>query len=67
MFQIFYVRSLWPPSGEPTNITRIEDIKKLDELAEMLNEEMKRRGRLIDVTPEKPTDPAPQEVPSVGS
>ncbi len=53
--------------GEPTTITRVEDIKKLDELAEMLNEEMKRRGRLIDVTPEKLPNPSPQEVPDVGS
>ena len=53
--------------GEPTNITRIEDVKKLDDLAEMLNEELQRRGRLIDVTPEKLPDPSPQEVPGVGS
>ena len=46
--------------GQPTQITRLEDVKKLDELAEMLNEEMKRRGRLIDITPEKPCNPSPQ-------
>lgn len=39
--------------GEPTQITRLEDVKKLDELEEMLFAEMKRRGKLIDVTPEK--------------
>ncbi len=39
--------------GEPTAITRFEDIKKLDEVAELLNAELQRRGKLIDVTPEK--------------
>ncbi len=39
--------------GEPTNIMRVQDIKELDELGKMLNAEMKRRGLLIDVTPEK--------------
>ncbi len=39
--------------GEPTQITRLQDVKKLDELAEMLSEEMQRRGKIIDVTPEK--------------
>ncbi len=38
--------------GEPTAITRFQDIRKLDEVAEMLNSELKRRGKLIDVTPE---------------
>jgi hypothetical protein len=39
--------------GEPTAITRFQDIRKLDEVAEMLNSELKRRGKLIDVTPEE--------------
>ena len=38
--------------GEPTVITRLEDVKKLDELAAMLEVEMKRRGKIIDITPE---------------
>ena len=38
--------------GEPTQITRLEDVKKLDELAAMLEVEMKRRGKIIDITPE---------------
>ncbi len=37
--------------GEPTAITRFQDIRKLDEVAEMLNSELKRRGKMIDVTP----------------
>ncbi len=37
--------------GEPTAITRFQDIRKLDELAELLNAEMQRRGKMIDVTP----------------
>lgn len=38
--------------GEPTAITRLEDVKKLDELAVMLDKEMRRRGKIIDITPE---------------
>ena len=38
--------------GEPTQITRLEDVKKMDELGAMLVTEMKRRGEIIDVTPE---------------
>lgn len=38
--------------GEPTAITRFQDIRKLDEMTEMLNAELKRRGKMIDVTPE---------------
>ncbi len=38
--------------GEPTAITRLQDIRKLDEVGELLMAEMKRRGKLIDVTPE---------------
>ncbi len=39
--------------GEPTAITRFEDIRKLDDVAELLDRELKRRGRIIDVTPEE--------------
>ena len=42
--------------GEPTVITRLEDVKKLDELGAMLEAEMRRRGKIIDVTPEKAKD-----------
>lgn len=38
--------------GEPTQITRLEDVKKLDELGAMLKTEMKHRGKIIDITPE---------------
>ncbi len=53
--------------GEPTSITRIDDVKKLDEMMDMFYAEMKRREGLIDITPEKLPDPPPQEVPGVGS
>ena len=53
--------------GEPTIITRPQDIKDMDKLEEMLVAELQRRGRLIDVTPEKLPGPSPQEVPDVGS
>ncbi|KKK89785.1 hypothetical protein LCGC14_2729630, partial [marine sediment metagenome] len=39
--------------GEPTAITRFQDIRKLDEVAELLNAEMKRRGKMIDVVAEE--------------
>ncbi len=39
--------------GEPTAITRFQDIKRLDEVGKLLHDEMERRGLLIDVTPEK--------------
>lgn len=38
--------------GEPTAITRLEDVKKLDEDLLMLVKEMRRRGKIIDITPE---------------
>ncbi len=38
--------------GEPTQITRLQDIKTLDEVGKMLQDEMERRGKIIDVTPE---------------
>lgn len=39
--------------GEPTQITRLEDVKKSDELLSMLEAEMRRRGKIIDITPER--------------
>ena len=43
--------------GEPTAITKFEDIRKLDEDAKALHDEMIRRGLVpgpvIDVAPEK--------------
>ena len=39
--------------GEPTQIIKIQDIRKLDEQLVLVHEEMERRGKLIDVTPEK--------------
>ncbi len=39
--------------GEPTQVIRIQDIRKLDEMAKVRHEEMERRGMLVDVTPEK--------------
>lgn len=39
--------------GEPTQITRLQDIKTLDEVGKMLQDEMRRRGKIIDVTPER--------------
>ena len=39
--------------GEPTQVVKIQDVRKLDEMAKMLHEEMERRGLLVDVTPEK--------------
>ena len=32
---------------------RVEDFRKLDEMAKVLHDEMERRGMLVDVTPEK--------------
>ena len=37
--------------GEPTQITTIKDIRKLDEVGKLLQAEMERRGMIIDVTP----------------
>ena len=39
--------------GEPTQITRLQDVKTLDEVGKMLQDEMERRGKIIDVTPER--------------
>ena len=38
--------------GEPTQIVKISDIRKLDEMAVALHAEMERRGLIVDVTPE---------------
>ena len=38
--------------GEPTTITRLEDIRKLDQVGKLLQAEMERRGLMVDVTPE---------------
>ena len=38
--------------GEPTTITRLEDIRKLDEVGKLLQQEMERRGLIVDVAPE---------------
>ena len=39
--------------GEATSVVRIEDDRKLDELAVMLHDEIQRRQNMIDVTPER--------------
>ncbi len=46
--------------GEPTAITRFQDMRKMDEILEAVDMELKRRGKLVDVTP------APAEVASGG-
>ncbi len=38
---------------QATHVIKIQDIRKLDEMAKVLHEEMERRGMLVDVTPEK--------------
>ncbi len=45
--------------GEPTAITRFQDMRKMDEILESVAKELKRRGKMIDVTPEKDAAPAP--------
>ncbi len=45
--------------GEPTAITRFQDIRKMDEILEAVAKELKRRGKMIDVTPEKDSAVAP--------
>ena len=37
--------------GEPTAITKIEDMRKLDEFLAQAVEELARRGEVIDITP----------------
>ena len=44
--------------GEPTQIVKIGDIRKLDEMAVALHAQMERRGLLVDVTP--PEQAAPE-------
>ena len=43
--------------GEPTQIVKISDIRKLDEMAVALHAEMERRGLLVDVTPTEQAAP----------
>ena len=38
-------------SGQPTAITKFEDMRKLDDFLEDVAKELKRRGELVDVTP----------------
>ena len=45
--------------GQPTAILRYDDIRKIDELAVAIKDEIERRQRLVDVTPE-PTGEAAQ-------
>ncbi len=40
--------------GEPTAITKFQDIRKLDEVGKLLHAEMERRGLIVDVTPDGP-------------
>ncbi len=44
--------------GEPTAITKFQDIRKMDELAEMFRKEAERRSKLVDVTPGAAAAPA---------
>ncbi len=41
--------------GEPTTITRLEDIRKLDQVGKLLQAEMERRGLIVNMTPETPS------------
>ena len=43
--------------GEPTAITKFQDIRKLDEVGKLLQAEMERRGLIVDVTPEPANGP----------
>ena len=50
--------------GEPTAITRYEDMRKLDDFLEEVSKELKRRGaagEVIDVTPEGAVGAGPPE------
>ncbi len=51
--------------GEPTAITRFQDMRKMDEILESVAKELKRRGKMIDVTPEK--DAAAEPVANAGT
>ncbi len=53
--------------GEPTAITKFQDMRNLDELMEMFRKEAARLEKLVDVTPEKDAAAAPAENASNGS
>ncbi len=53
--------------GKPTAITQYSDLRKLDEVIEDAMAELKRRGRLIDVTPENPESAFEEPEESEGS
>ncbi len=42
--------------GKPTAITQYSDLAKLDQVLEDVSAELKRRGKMIDVTPETPEE-----------
>ncbi len=44
--------------GEPTAITKFQDMRNMEELMEMFTKEAARRGKLVDVTPDPATEPA---------
>ncbi len=44
---------------EPTAIMKFQDMRKMDEILESVAKELKRRGKVIDVTPEKDSAVAP--------
>ena len=46
--------------GEPTQITKITDMREIDEKLKAVHAEMERRGMLIDVTLEKPAEGEPR-------
>ncbi len=43
-------------NDKPTAITQYSDLRKLDEVMEEVSAELRRRGKLVDVTPE-PAEP----------
>ncbi len=46
-----------PLNDRPTAITQYSDMKKLDEVMEQVSAELRRRGKLVDVTPEPAAAP----------
>ncbi len=44
-------------NDKPTAITQYSDLRKLDDVMEQVSAELKRRGKLIDVTPTPATAP----------
>ncbi len=44
-------------SDKPTAITKYEDMRKLDDILEEVSAEVRRRGKLVDVTPEPAAAP----------